>query len=287
MSRDLYRNPPTPAMMVKIIVEVLDILATATKEMKQSRASVIGVTKLDDGMKRLDKLTNEEARMANAVVLKVTHSVDEKVTRVGDDVRAVGEKVQDVVTQANLITDTDRELSRQEGESRECEIDFATNGRQHRRHGNQLRDRLIKRHTGEWLGGSVEVASLGMEDDRFPVVDPRETYALLVPDAGCIELSLSDLTDILRIWLWKDHSMDPHDCPDGSGIPSARKLVLDLVKELIGLRLPNFRVSVTSRPEIDIGDTLKPLTELMLGEGHTPRFIINLTTCLRTSSLFW
>ena len=33
---------PTPAMtnmMVKIIVEVLDILGTATKEMKQSRAS--------------------------------------------------------------------------------------------------------------------------------------------------------------------------------------------------------------------------------------------------------
>jgi hypothetical protein len=36
---------------------------------------------------------------------------------------------------ANLNTDTGRELSRQEGESRECEIDFATNGRQHRRHG--------------------------------------------------------------------------------------------------------------------------------------------------------
>jgi hypothetical protein len=35
--------PPTPAMtnmMVKIMVEVLDILGTATKEMKQSRASV-------------------------------------------------------------------------------------------------------------------------------------------------------------------------------------------------------------------------------------------------------
>ena len=34
--------PPTPAMtdmMVKIMIEVLDILGTATKEMKQSRAS--------------------------------------------------------------------------------------------------------------------------------------------------------------------------------------------------------------------------------------------------------
>ena len=36
--------PPTPAMtdmMVNIIVEVLDILGTATKEMKQSRASEV------------------------------------------------------------------------------------------------------------------------------------------------------------------------------------------------------------------------------------------------------
>lgn len=80
---------PTPAMtdvMVKIMVEVLDILVTATKEMKQSRAKfflkkVVGVTNLEDGIKRLDKLTNEEARMANAVVLKVTHIIDEKVMR--------------------------------------------------------------------------------------------------------------------------------------------------------------------------------------------------------------
>jgi hypothetical protein len=50
------------------------------------------------------------------------------------------------------------------------------------------------------------------------------------------------------------------ECPDSSGIPSARKLVLDLVKELADLRLPNLHICVTSRPEIDIGDTLQPLT---------------------------
>jgi hypothetical protein len=40
---EIYTDvPPTPAMtdmMVKIMVEVLDILGTATKEMKESRAS--------------------------------------------------------------------------------------------------------------------------------------------------------------------------------------------------------------------------------------------------------
>ncbi|KAH9000383.1 hypothetical protein EDB92DRAFT_1812732 [Lactarius akahatsu] len=91
--------PSTPAMtdaMVKIVVEVLDILATATKEMKQKffLKKVAGVTNLEDGIKRLDKLTDEEARMANAVVLKVTHIIDEKVMEVGDGVKAVEKNVQ-------------------------------------------------------------------------------------------------------------------------------------------------------------------------------------------------
>ncbi len=50
------------------------------------------------------------------------------------------------------------------------------------------------------------------------------------------------------------------ECPDNSGIPSDRKQVLDLVKELVGLRLPSLHICVTSRPEIDIGDSLEPLT---------------------------
>lgn len=50
------------------------------------------------------------------------------------------------------------------------------------------------------------------------------------------------------------------ECPDSAGVPPARKLVLDLVKELVDLRLSNLRICLTSRPEIDIEDTLKPLT---------------------------
>ena len=50
------------------------------------------------------------------------------------------------------------------------------------------------------------------------------------------------------------------ECPDSSGIPSPRECVLLLVKELIGLNLPNLHICVTSRPEIDIRDVLDPLT---------------------------
>jgi hypothetical protein len=52
------------------------------------------------------------------------------------------------------------------------------------------------------------------------------------------------------------------ECPTNSGMPTPREEVLDLVKDLIGLRFPNLHVCVTSRPEIDIQTTLEPLTSL-------------------------
>jgi hypothetical protein len=43
------------------------------------------------------------------------------------------------------------------------------------------------------------------------------------------------------------------------GIPSARAQVLELVKGLLDLHLPNLRICITSRPEIDIKAALGPL----------------------------
>jgi len=43
---------------------------------------LIGRTDVEDALKRLDKLTDEEARMATAQVLKVTHTVAEDVAQV-------------------------------------------------------------------------------------------------------------------------------------------------------------------------------------------------------------
>ena len=50
------------------------------------------------------------------------------------------------------------------------------------------------------------------------------------------------------------------ECSNISGIPSSRKKVLQLVKELIDLHVPNLHICVTSRPEVDIRDVLEPLT---------------------------
>ena len=70
-----------------------------------------GMADLEDALKKLDRLTQEEARMANAEVLRITQNirdgikvvdgkveeVGEKVEGVGEKVEGVGEKVEDVV----------------------------------------------------------------------------------------------------------------------------------------------------------------------------------------------
>ena len=54
------------------------------------------------------------------------------------------------------------------------------------------------------------------------------------------------------------------ECPNTFGMPSPRELVLDLVKELVELFLPNLHVCITSRPEIDIRTFLEPLKLLQV-----------------------
>ena len=54
---------------------------------------LIGRTDLEDGLKRLDKLTLEESRMATAENLKATHAVDERVKGVDNRVADVDDRV--------------------------------------------------------------------------------------------------------------------------------------------------------------------------------------------------
>ena len=54
------------------------------------------------------------------------------------------------------------------------------------------------------------------------------------------------------------------ECPNVSGIPSAREEVLEFVEELVDLNLSNVYLCVTSRPEIDIRMVLDPLKPLQI-----------------------
>ena len=91
--------------ILEITVEVLGILAMATRGMKQSsewvRPSpyayrdsyrlrnfvkrIAGQTDLEGGLKQLDKLTNGEVVTAIAQLLKIAHNIDNNVTRIGVD----------------------------------------------------------------------------------------------------------------------------------------------------------------------------------------------------------
>jgi len=58
---------------------------------------LIGRADVEDALKRLDKLTHEEARMATTEVLKATHTVDDRVRGVSDQVVGVAAKVSEVI----------------------------------------------------------------------------------------------------------------------------------------------------------------------------------------------
>ncbi|KAH9983786.1 hypothetical protein BJV74DRAFT_988860, partial [Russula compacta] len=104
---------PTPEMvdiMVKIMVEVLSVLGTMTKEIKQGRTltflkKLVGRTDIEDALKRLDKLTHEEARMATAQVLKTTNTVDDRVKGVAEQVLCVDDRVANVYDRVKGVDD--------------------------------------------------------------------------------------------------------------------------------------------------------------------------------------
>ena len=86
-------------------------------------------------------------------------------------------------------------------------------------------------------------------------------------DNGRNQPSDSDLAECLKDMLTLPNRrptyliMDALDeSPNMPGIPSPREKVLQLVKELVELCIPNLHICVTSRPEIDVRKALEPLT---------------------------
>jgi hypothetical protein len=108
---------PSAAMtdiIVKIMVEVLSILGIVTKEIGLGKLStfflvdsspkvdlraerffkkLVGMKDVEDALRRLDELTQEEARMAAAEVLKIARGIDDKVEGVDGRVKNVDTKV--------------------------------------------------------------------------------------------------------------------------------------------------------------------------------------------------
>ena len=64
-----------------------------------------GRTDLEDALKRLDKLTHEETRMAMAQNLKATHTVDDRVKGVDTKMDSIGGEVKEVNDKVTVVND--------------------------------------------------------------------------------------------------------------------------------------------------------------------------------------
>ena len=67
---------------------------------------LVGRTEMEDALRKLDKLTQEEARMAAAQNLKATHAVDERVKGVMDAVDTIDNRI--VRVNEKVVTVDDR-----------------------------------------------------------------------------------------------------------------------------------------------------------------------------------
>ena len=66
---------------------------------------LVGRTEIEDALDRLDRLTQDEVRMAAAQGLKATHEVDDNVKIVEGKVQGVDNRVRDVDGKMDLIID--------------------------------------------------------------------------------------------------------------------------------------------------------------------------------------
>ena len=106
-------------LIVRIMVEVLEILAVATKEIKQHFASelvvvdirqlthlhsekyvkkLIGRSDIEDALKKLDKLTHEEVLMASAEAVKLGRSINNKTDNVIDGAQPASDSSQSLAS---------------------------------------------------------------------------------------------------------------------------------------------------------------------------------------------
>ena len=72
----------------------------AAKDVKK----LTGNTDIEDSLERLDKLTQEEVRIASAELLKITHSVDDRVRDVGNKIQSVDDRVQGIGGDITIIS---------------------------------------------------------------------------------------------------------------------------------------------------------------------------------------
>jgi hypothetical protein len=79
-----------------------------------------GLVDLEDALKKLDRLTQEEAWMAHAEVLRITHSIRNEVKIVDGKVERVENKVEEVGDKVEGVSDKVEEVGDKVGDKVQC-----------------------------------------------------------------------------------------------------------------------------------------------------------------------
>jgi hypothetical protein len=139
----------------------------------------MGNREVEDSLERLDKLTPEEARMAYAEQLKMTHDVDDRVRGVEghvqdvhSDVRDVGDKLDQANRSLSLQTLIIIPRAQPSSQATNSEITFFDGSRP------QIRPSIITLH--------AKLVTMARLSGFF-----KEVYSIngnpLVPSCGCME----------------------------------------------------------------------------------------------------
>ncbi|KAF8264625.1 hypothetical protein EI94DRAFT_1738001 [Lactarius quietus] len=213
---------PTPAMtdiITEIMAEVLKIFGIATKELRRGSAKkflrkLAGMADLESALKRLDRLTQEEARMALAEVLKITHdvrdevrevdgkveSVQDKVDDIGDKVADVGDRIEDMGDAVDDIDDKVEDIRYQAEDIRDQVEDI---GIKVEDIGDKVEDIGYKvEDIGDKVQCVDERVQVVINDGRQTRVETQETRLIIKQTANVIdEVKWNQLKQLLRAWL--------------------------------------------------------------------------------------
>ncbi len=92
-----------------------ECLSLAEPQSEKFLKKLIGRNDIKAALSKLDKLTQEEARMATTQVLKVTSSVDEKVVSVNERVKVIDDRIAEIIdgsqTLAHIVDQAKRSSS--------------------------------------------------------------------------------------------------------------------------------------------------------------------------------
>ncbi|KAH9013104.1 hypothetical protein EDB85DRAFT_2296414 [Lactarius pseudohatsudake] len=295
---------PTAAMIdiiTEIMVEVLTIFGIATKELRRGSAKkflkkLAGRTDLEDAVKKLDRLTQEEARMALAEVLRITHSVRDGIDEIQwnqlKELLRAWLSPADPSTNHNIARKAQHKGTAVWFFQGSIFVEWKSTGTLLWIHGKPgsgksvICSSVIRDIMAICEAGSAVMAYFYFD---FKDLSKQSCHDLLLSLVSQLSTRSSPCCDILHR-VYKTHengTRQPSDdtlkeclkemlrlpgqgpifiildaldeCPDSSGIPSPRDEVLELVKELVKLDLQGLHICATSRPEVDIRVILEPL----------------------------